>query len=1016
MAQFHYKSWYKRFGWLVLATAVTFLLLSTLAALAAPGDLDATFGNGGLVTTNFGSADIGTSIALQPDGKILIAGHIHNGSNFDLALVRYESNGDLDATFGSGGLVTTAFGNGTDYGSGMTLQPDGKILVTGSTHNGSNYDFSLARYEIDGDLDVTFGAGGKITTTFFGNGNDHAYHVTLQPDGKILAIGYSHNGSNYDFALARYDSNGSLDTTFGAGGKVTTAIGSSIDYAYSATLQPDGKILVAGTSHGGSSFFDFALARYNGDGSLDTSFDGDGRVVTAFGSIHDIGSSVTLQSDGKILVAGVAYINSGNDFALARYDTNGSLDTAFDGDGKVTTNFGNGTEYGRSVAVQPNGKILVAGQGNDHFALARYESNGALDATFGNSGMVTTGFGNASNGLSLMLQPDGKILVAGYAYNGSNDDLALARYEGFTPNQMPVAHDDSYLTDEDTPFTTGNVMENDSDPDGDPLGIESIDLTGTTGEVTNNGDGTFVYDPNSQFEYLAAGEIEGDTFQYTIADSQGLTATAVVTITINGVNDAPVALADTAVTPEDAPLNIPVLANDFDPDASDTFTVTTVSSPINGTTMITGTTVFYMPDLNFNGVEVFSYTVSDGHGGTASAMITVTVEAVNDSPVAQDDTSSTDEETAVTTPNVLANDTDVDGNPLTVQSLIITGTLGQVTNNGDGTFGYDPNDQLEWLAVGETAIDVFAYVVSDSQGGTDTAVVTITINGVNDQPVALADTADTPEDTPRHINVLGNDVDPDASDTLTLTAVIIPTNGTAAIDGMTVLYTPQPDFNGTDVFSYTVGDDHGGQDSAVVTVTVGAVNDAPIAVDDEGITDEDTAVTVPVLLNDIDPDGDTLSILHVGQPMSGAAVIQGSAVFYTPAANFYGTDVFSYTVGDGALSGTAFVTITVNAVNDPPAAADDFATIRAGATVTIAVLANDTDPVEGSPLIISAVADPLHGTAAIVGTAVIYTPAAGFLGMEQFTYTISDGEDTATATITVIVTPQTIYLPLITNP
>ena len=168
--------------------------------------------------------------------------------------------------------------------------------------NGSNYDFALVRYNSDGSLDTTFSGDGKLTTAI-GSGNDYGYSVTVQADGKILVAGASHNGSNDDFALVRYNTDGSLDTTFAGDGKLTTAIGSSDDYGRSVTLQADGKILVAGYSANGSND-DFALVRYNTDGTLDTTFSGDGKLTTAIGASHDEGYSVTVQADGKILVAG----------------------------------------------------------------------------------------------------------------------------------------------------------------------------------------------------------------------------------------------------------------------------------------------------------------------------------------------------------------------------------------------------------------------------------------------------------------------------------------------------------------------------------------------------------------------------------------------------------------------------------------------------------------------------------------------------------------------------------------
>jgi uncharacterized delta-60 repeat protein len=219
---------------------------------------------------------------------------------------------------------------------------------------------------------------------------------------------------------------------------VTTEVGSSDDRAYSVAIQSDGKIVVAGFERNGISNFDFALVRYNTDGSLDTNFDSDGKVTTAIGSGTDSAYSVAIQSDGKIVVAGYSDNGSNDDFALVRYNTDGSLDTNFDSDGKVTTEVGSSDDYAESVAIQSDGKIVAAGYssngGNNDFALVRYNTDGSLDTSFDSDGKVTTAIGSASDfARSVAIQSDGKIVVAGYSDNGSNADFALVRYAGTPP-------------------------------------------------------------------------------------------------------------------------------------------------------------------------------------------------------------------------------------------------------------------------------------------------------------------------------------------------------------------------------------------------------------------------------------------------------------------------------------------------------------------------------------------------------------------------------------------------------
>ena len=378
-----------------LLTLVVFFLCifnSQSLAWAADGDLDTSFDTDGKVSTPILSgADEANSVVLQSDGKIVAAGSSYNGSNYDFAVVRYNTDGSLDTTFGTGGKVTTSIGSDPDVANSVVLQSDGKIVAAGYSHNGSNYDFAIVRYNTNGSLDTTFDADGKQTTSI-GSGAEIAYSVVLQSDGKIVAAGYSHNGTNTDFAVVRYNTDGSLDTTFGTGGKVTTSIGSDPDVANSVVLQSDGKIVAAGYSHNGSNY-DFAIVRYNTNGSLDTTFDADGKQTTSIGSGAEIAYSVVLQSDGKIVAAGYSHNGTNTDFAVVRYNTDGSLDTTFDTDGKQTTAIGSGTEVANSVVLQGDGKIVAAGYShngtNEDFAVVRYSAN-VSDAPGSNDSGSTT--------------------------------------------------------------------------------------------------------------------------------------------------------------------------------------------------------------------------------------------------------------------------------------------------------------------------------------------------------------------------------------------------------------------------------------------------------------------------------------------------------------------------------------------------------------------------------------------------------------------------------------------------
>ncbi len=394
-----------------------------LARFNPDGSLDTSFDGDGMLTVDVtpGVGDYGYALALQEDGKILMAGTAGEAS-YNFALVRINSDGSLDTTFDGDGKLTTDFAGGADRVYDLTVQSDGKIIAAGYA-SGTSVDFALARYNADGSLDTTFDGDGKLTTDFAGNA-DYAYAIELQADGKIVAAGYNDNPTNDDFALARYNADGSLDTSFDGDGKVVTDLAGGDDSAYGLALLADGRLVAAG--NGTLNKSDLGAVRYNLDGSLDTSFDGDGILLSElFGSIDSVNTAV-LQIDGKLVIAGYTMALS-TDFAIARYNPDGSLDLSFGTDGKVVTDFGLEADIATAVVVQADGKLLVAGYNHD-FILARYNPDGSLDTSFDADGAVTTDFGSTEEQVkAIMLQGDGKIILAGYTY-GSGYDFALARY------------------------------------------------------------------------------------------------------------------------------------------------------------------------------------------------------------------------------------------------------------------------------------------------------------------------------------------------------------------------------------------------------------------------------------------------------------------------------------------------------------------------------------------------------------------------------------------------------------
>jgi uncharacterized delta-60 repeat protein/LPXTG-motif cell wall-anchored protein len=438
-----------------VAAVVPASSFSVSASGIADGSLDTTFGNNGKVTTNIGtqpSIDQALHLAIQSDGKFIIAGDTNIGGSLDFTAVRYNGDGTVDTTFGAGGKVTADFANtgDNDYGKSVLIQSDGKILLIGHSEMSGSVDFAAVRFTANGTLDNTFGTGGKATADIGSSTGDNVVSATLQADGKILIVGSSYVNNEWDFAIARFNTNGTLDNSFGAGGKTTTDLGIH-DRGNSVAVQTDGKIVVAGHS-GTANRNELAVVRYNADGTLDNSFGTGGKVIIANESSE--GYSVMLQADGKILVSGRAYSDSTSSFMVVRYNTNGSLDTTFGTGGKVTTDFGNNRSEAMAMTSQADGKIIVAGTaylGSTYaYAIVRYNSNGSLDTTFGTGGKVTTVFDAVSNAVSVALQADGRIIVAGT----SGDDFLTTRYYSAPPVASTVPTSSTTSTTSSTTIAT----------------------------------------------------------------------------------------------------------------------------------------------------------------------------------------------------------------------------------------------------------------------------------------------------------------------------------------------------------------------------------------------------------------------------------------------------------------------------------------------------------------------------------------------------------------------------------
>jgi uncharacterized delta-60 repeat protein len=441
----------KRIKYIHRAAIAAILVCNILPgpAKAASGDLDASFGIEGKLVHDVSSSlsDLGLALGAmvtQPDGKILMAGSVR--SLFVLA--RYNPNGTIDTSFGVNGVSEVSGFRGSD----LDLMDDGRIVAAGTVLTPGNFDFEVVRFNPDGSLDSTFGNGGRTFTDLSGM-RDDGRAVSVTSDGKIVVAGFSSGPSGgLNFALARYSSDGTLDTSFGNGGKVITDFSGFPETISELAIQKDGKYVAVGETESFARVIedpecgcpvtilriDFAIARYNVDGSLDSGFGNGGKVaIQVTNPATDNASlarSVAIQRDGKIVVAGIA-----DGFGVVRLNKGGSLDSSFGINGKVNTTFfvqGPG-DRANAVMLEPDGKIIVAGRvdtgrADTDFGVAQYERDGTLDTSFGVEGKIATDFGNSIDDARSLARSRGRILVGGFTTSSTafppGAAFAIARY------------------------------------------------------------------------------------------------------------------------------------------------------------------------------------------------------------------------------------------------------------------------------------------------------------------------------------------------------------------------------------------------------------------------------------------------------------------------------------------------------------------------------------------------------------------------------------------------------------
>ena len=809
------------------------LVVQTLEDRTVPvaGALDTSFSGDGLIALSIPgySENHAEDVLVLPDGKVLAAGQANVGSVFHPALFRFNSNGTPDTTFSGDGYAIIDVPGGAGYFYAMARQPDGKVVAVGAANVGGNFQHLLTRFNTTGALDPTFGGDGIVLNDISAI-DDAAFAVSLQPDGKVVVAGHDqvNVGSNVTrFAVSRYLSDGTLDTSFDGDGIARVSLGNAGALPRAVLVQADGKIVAAGTSSQSSGNFGFALVRFNTDGTLDTTFEDDGIVKTQpagyqFQGIRDL----TQLADGKLLAVGGAGIGASirPTPVMLRYNPDGTLDTSFDGDGIVATDLPHNGGEATGLAVQQDGKVVVSGgigiPGGSQSIVMRYNPDGSLDTGFGPAasvvapGIVATDLaaGNNDGFLSIALTAQEKIVAAGMiGNNGAN--LTLARYLA----DPFIAAADSYATDEDVPLQVPapGVLANDTAP------------AGAVAELVQGPAhaAAFTFNPDGSFDYTPAATYNGpDSFTYRLVNGSLVSDPGTVSLTVGPVNNPPVAAADSYDLPRLTPLSLTV-------------------------------------------------------------------------PAAQ---------------GVLANDSDVDGNPLTAV-LVDPPVQGTLDLRLDGSFTYT-------FPAGLIGPVTFTYKANDGTVDGTTATVTLT-RPPNQAPVAAADGYNLPRLTPFSVivqaaqGVLVNDTDGDG-DSLTAILVSPPAQGTLdfASDG-SFTYTFPAGLTGSATFTYKVTDGRSDSPTAAVTLTR-PPDQPPVAGDDSYLVPLAGPFVVlaaqGLLVNDTDAEGDPILITHVTQPSAGSVTVNADGSFsYTFPDDLVGPVTFTYTVADAAFPGnSATVTLT----------------------------------------------------------------------------------------------------------
>ena len=911
-----------------------------VARLTTSGALDAAFSGDGKQIFDFGStSEIGQSVAVDSLDRVVVAGYSNQGSTSnDFAVARLTASGALDTAFSADGKQTIDFGSSTDVGYGVVVDSLNRIVVAGYSNQGSSNDFAVARLTTSGSLDATFDSDGKLTTDFGRPANDFAYDVVAyQSSGKLIAVGTSEG----DMVAVRYNVDGSLDTTFGTDGKVRIDFGNNED-AQGVAVDSLDRIIVAGRIQAGSGGDDFAVARLTASGALDTAFSGDGKQTIDFSSTSEVGWAVAVDSLNRIVVAGNSNQggSTGYDFAVARLTTSGALDTSFSADGKQTIDFGSSDDSGYGVAVDSLDRIVVAGrtyQGgstSNDFALARLTTSGALDTSFSADGKQTYDFGNNDDAAQdVAVDSLGRIVVSGYSYQSTTYyDFAVARLTTSGGLDATFDSDGKQTIDfgNTTDFAYGVAIDSldriivagasSQGSTGYDFAVAQLSSSGTL-NVLFDSDGKQTIDFGGGDDYgtgvafdplgrvLVAGQSRqpGTGYDFAVARLTSLTVNSAPSITVQ-ISSVIVSEGQTAANNG--------MFTDVDP--LDSVTITASVGTIVQTTGHNGTWSWSFnstdgPDQS----QTVTITATDSDGAPTTTTFSLVVNNVAPT-VAVDNALVTVSEGATANNSGTFGDVGAD-------AVALSASVGAISDNGNGTWSWSFN-----ATDGPDQTQSVTITVTDSDGAATTATFNLVVN--NAAPSVAADNATVTVSEGATANNRGTfgDVGADAvALSASVGAISDNGNGTWSWSFNT---TDGPDQ--TQTVTITATDSDGAQSTATFDLVVN--NLAPtVAADNAAVTvSEGATANNSGTLGDVGADAVALSA------SVGALVDNGNGTWSWSFNSTDGPDqsqtvTITATDSDGAATTASFSLVVTNVA---PSIAADNATV----TVSEGATANNT--------------------------------------------------------------------------